>query len=64
MKNQLASPTTAFLFILFITVILSCHQQEQQDAGATTKQFDTAQTASMAAKIDSLVKPELGDSSL
>ncbi len=61
MKNGLASPTTFVLFI--ITVLSSCRQPEKEDT-TTIKQFDTASTAQMAAKVDSLVKPELGDSSL
>ncbi len=59
MKNGLASPKTIFLFIL---IFCSCHQQE--DVSTSIKQFDTARAAQMAAKVDSLVKPELSDSNL
>ena len=65
MKNQLASPATHMLFFIsFAVLFTACSTKKEEDATTTIKQFDTARTAQMAAKVDSLVKPELGDSSL
>lgn len=60
MKNRLALPKIYFL--LLTTIFFACHQKD--DVKISIKQIDTAQTAKMAASIESLVKPELTDSNL
>ncbi len=61
MKNELASLK---IILFFVTVCLCSCQEKKEDTSQSIKQIDTAQTAKMAASVDSLIKPELTDSNL
>ena len=50
-----------FAFLLLVTVAVTLQSCKQETAGKGLKQIDTARAASMAASIESLVKPELAE---